>query len=123
LKDIIAENEDGHNRFRHMKWKDVFENQQDSTPLQTLRDTFTHNLPNFSLPLGEETIKWTTWLPDEVIWLRFSTLSHIANLYETKREEIRRKILDALKGDDVERNEKGEIAMHVVTYMAWTSRI
>ena len=124
MKDILAELEDGHPRFRHMEWKKLFDKQLDSTPLQVLKDTFTHNLPTFSLPLGEEIVKWTAvWLEEEAIWARFGTLSQIANLDEGKREEVRKRIFEALKGDDVERNEKGEIAVHGVTYLAWTSRL
>lgn len=124
LKEIVAETDDSHPRFRHMKWKDVFEKQLDSTPFQTLKDTFTHRFPTFSLPLGEETVKWTAmWLRDEAIWDRFATLSQIANLDDGKKEEVRKRVFETLKGDDVERNDKGEVAVHGVTYLAWTSRV
>ncbi len=72
LKDIIASLEDGHPRFRHMAWKQVFEKQLEVTPFQTLKDTFSQHLPTFSLPLGEEKVKWTVWLTDEAIWSRVS---------------------------------------------------
>jgi len=123
LKDIIWSLEDGHPRFRNLRWRDVFEKQQDTTPLQALKDTFTHHLPLFSLPLGEEDIKWTVWLTDEGIWNRYSTLSQIAVLEGAEREEVRAKVFDALKGGDVERNAKGEVAVHGVTHLAWTSRV
>jgi hypothetical protein len=123
LKDIIAAHEDGHPRFRHMAWKHVFEKQQDTTPLQTLKDTFFHHMPTFSLPLGEENVKWTVWLSDEALWSRFATISHIANLEEGKKEEVRNEVYDALKRDGVERNAEGEVALHGVTYLAWTSRV
>ena len=123
LKDIVAELEDGHPRFRHMEWKNIFENQRDSTPLQALKGTFTHNLPTFSLPLGEDTIKWTVYLADEGVWSRYTTLSQIANLEAARKEDVRKTVFDALKGGDVERNEKGEVAVHGVTYLAWTSRV
>ncbi|KAG0651131.1 putative methyltransferase [Hyphodiscus hymeniophilus] len=123
LKNIVAGLEDGHPRFRHMEWKQIFEQQQDSTPMQTLVDTVTHKLPMFSLPLGEDTIKWTVYLSDEGVWLRYTTLSQIANLSEVRKEEVRKTVFEALSGDDVERNEKGEIAVHGVTYLAWTSRV
>jgi hypothetical protein len=123
LKDIVAELEDGHPRFRHMEWKKVFEKQLESTPLQTLKDTFIHNLPNFSLPLGEDTVNWTVYLTDEGVWSKYTTLSHIANLDAATKEGVRKRVFDVLKGDDVERNEKGEVASHGVTYFAWTSRI
>ncbi|KAH7417217.1 methyltransferase [Cadophora sp. MPI-SDFR-AT-0126] len=122
LKDLIDTTDDGHYRFRDMKWKEVFDQQQDTTPLQTLKDTFTDNLPSFSLPLGEESIKWTHWLSDEKIWDRFSTLSQIANLTEERREGFHQEVLAALK-EHGERNQKGEVAMHGITYLAWTSRV
>jgi hypothetical protein len=123
LKDIIFTLEDGHPRFRDMKWKTVFEKQQDTTPLQTLKDTFTHNFPTFSLPLGEETVRWTVYMSDEAIWGRYTTLSQVANLDEERREEIRKQVLTALKEGDTERNERGDIALHGVTYLCWTSRV
>lgn len=106
-----------------MKWKEVFDNQQYSTPLQAIKDTITHDLPNFSLPLGEQKIQWTTWLNDEGVWARFATLSQIAILKGEKLESVKRTVFEALKNDDVERNEKGEVEVHVQTYFAWTSRV
>lgn len=106
-----------------MEWKQIFEKQQDTTPLQTLKDTFTHHLPTFSLPLGEDTVKWTVNITEDGIWSRYSTLSQVANLEAAKKDEVRKKVFDALKGDDVERNDKGEVAVHGVTYLAWTSRV
>lgn len=123
LKDIIASTEDGTSRFRHMRWKDVFEKQLDTTPLQTLKDTFTHHMPLFSLPLGEEKIEWTVWLSDEAIWARFHTLSQIANLEGQKLEDIKEQVFQALKAEETNRNEKGELAIHGVTYLVWTSRV
>lgn len=115
--------DDGESRFRHQKWKDVFEARQDTPPLQTVVDTFTHRLPRFSLPLGEETVNWTVWLTEEGIWERYLTLSQIAVLKGMEREKVKREVFEALKGDDVERNEHGEVALHGVTYFAWTSRV
>jgi len=35
-----------------------------------------------------------------------------------------RKVFDeALAGEDVEMNEKGEVALHGATYLVWTSRV
>jgi len=123
LKDIVAELEDGHPRFRHLQWKKVFEKQLDTTPLQAIKDTFTQNLPLFSLPLGEDNVEWTVWLTDEEVWSRYSTLSQIANQQGEKKAEIKRMVLEALIDESTERNEKGKIAVHGVTYMAWTSRV
>lgn len=124
LKGIISSLDDGHPRFRHMAWKQVFEKQQDTTPLQTLMDTFSHHMPMFSLPLGEDThCTWEVWLNDEALWSRYATLSMIANLEEDRKEMVRKEVFDALKEDGVERNAKGEVAVHGMTYFAWTSRV
>jgi hypothetical protein len=124
LKDIIHLHEDGRPRFRHMQWKQVFEKQQESNPLQALKDTFTHNLPQFSLPLGEESVEWVIYLSDEAIWSRYSTLSQISNLKGSERfEEVRKEVFDSLKEEGVERNAAGEVAVHGRTFMAWTSRV
>ncbi|KAA8577279.1 hypothetical protein EYC84_007252 [Monilinia fructicola] len=112
LKDIVEHGEDGVPRFRHGKWKQVFEEQLDSTPLQTLKDTFTQDFPQFSLPLGEDHVSWTVWLSDEAIWNRFGTLSTISVLEPEKKEQVKQKVLESLKGMDAERNEKGEVALH-----------
>lgn len=106
-----------------MKWKDVFEDQTETTPLQTIIDTFTKDFPTFSLPLGEETFEWTVWLSDEGVWSRMSTLSQIANLDEEKKEEIHQRVLEILKEDGSEHNEKGEVKLAGKTYLAWTSRV
>ncbi|KAL2072486.1 hypothetical protein VTL71DRAFT_11829 [Oculimacula yallundae] len=122
MKEIVASEKDGISRFRDMKWREVFEQQLDTNPLQTLKDIVTHNLPSFSLPLGEEHIKWTVWLSDEDVWARYSTLSQIANLPKEKKEAYRQEILADIK-EHGERNEKGEVALHGNTFLFWTSRV
>jgi hypothetical protein len=62
-------------------------------------------------------------LSEEAIWERYLTLSQIAVLEEDDRKKVRNEVFEAMKGGDVERNEKGEVALHGVTYMAWTSRV
>jgi len=115
--------DDGHPRFRHQKFKEVFEAQQESTPLQALIDTFKHRLPMFSLPLGEETIPFTVWLTEDAVWERYLTISYIANSKGEERERLKTATFDAMKGDSVERNANGELALHGNTYLCWTSRI
>lgn len=63
------------------------------------------------------------YLKDEALWERFHTLSQIANLKGEKLEEVKRVVFEALKEDNVERNEVGEVAVHGRTHLAWTSRI
>lgn len=105
------------------KWKDVFEEQLPSNPVQALKNTLSDQMPLFSLPLGEESIEFTTWLDTAALWSRLRTLSQLAVLEGAQLETARRVFDEALAMDDVERNEKGEIAVHGHTYMAWTDRL
>ncbi|OTA64745.1 methyltransferase domain-containing protein [Hypoxylon sp. EC38] len=123
LNDFVYSLDDGLPRFRHLKWKEVFDQQLPATPLQVIKDTFTDRLPRFSLPLGEDSVKWTVWLSEEALSLRLNTLSQIALLKGEKREAYLKLLKEILQGGDVERNEKGEIAVHGVTFFIWTDRI
>jgi hypothetical protein len=106
-----------------MKWNTVFEAQTETTPLQTVIDTFKHNFPDFSLPLGLEDVFWTVYLTDEDIWSRFYTLSQIAILKGEELDKIKKQVFDTLRGEEVERNAAGEVALHGRTHLAWTSRV
>jgi hypothetical protein len=123
LKDIVLEIEDGHARFRHLAWRQVFESQQYTSPLQSLEGTFTDKPLTFSLPIGEDKVEWVDWLTDEEVWSRYSTLSQIANQYGEKREQIRKRVLEALKDPSTIRNADGAIAVHGGTYLAWAFRL
>ncbi|TGJ84068.1 hypothetical protein E0Z10_g4697 [Xylaria hypoxylon] len=123
LNDYILGFDDGLPRFRHQEWQEVFEQQPPGNPVQAIRNTFTDHLPRFSLPLGENNVKWTMWLSEEALWARINTLSQIAILKGEEREAAIKVFKDTLQSDDVERNEKGEIAVHGVTYFAWTDRL
>ncbi|KAI1143293.1 S-adenosyl-L-methionine-dependent methyltransferase [Hypoxylon sp. FL0543] len=123
LNDFVYSLDDGLPRFKHLKWKEVFDQQLPATPLQVIKDTFTDRLPRFSLPLGEDSVKWTVWLSEEALRLRLNTLSQIALLKGDKREAYLELLKEILQGDDVERNEKGEIAVHGITFFIWTDRI
>jgi hypothetical protein len=76
LKDLIWSLPNDQPRFRNGKWRDVFEDQVKSTPFTIT----TQADPLFSLPLGEDQIKWTVWLSEENLWKRFRTLSQLAVL-------------------------------------------
>lgn len=93
------------------------------SPFQAIKNTLSDDLPDFSLPIGEETEKWTIWLSDEALWSRYNTLSQVAVLKGEQREEFVKRFKEVLRGDGVERNERGEIAVHGVTYFAWTDRL
>ena len=81
MKEVMWSFQDDNARFRHEEWREVFDKQLKSTPL-TIRSAD----PLFSLPLGEEEVKFTYWLSKDAIWDRFHTISYIA----------------ILKGDDLE---------------------
>jgi len=119
LNDFLWSFDDDAPRFRNEKWRAVFENQVKTTPFTV---TALAN-PLFSLPLGEEQVKWTVWLSKESIWKRYGTLSQIAILEGEDLETAKKVFNEALAGDDVETNEKGEIALHGVTYLFWTSKV
>jgi hypothetical protein len=83
LDNVINDHEP---RFRHEKWRNVFENQVSSTPITAAFVGGTNSL--FSLPLGEDEVKWTVWLEKEALWKRLRTLSHVA-LLEGERLTVR----------------------------------
>lgn len=47
----------------------------------------------------------------------------VENSTPEEREKIKEQILGILKGDGVERNERGEVALHGLTYFAWIERL
>lgn len=73
--------DDQHPRFRHEQWKKVFDQQLSSTPF-----TIQAADPLFSLPLGEESVKFSYWMSKDAIWKRYSTLSQIAVLSPAEKE-------------------------------------
>lgn len=101
----------------------MFDQQLPANPVQVIKDTFTNSLPSFSLPLGEDTTKWTVWLSEEALTSRLNTLSQIAVLKGDKREAFVKLLKEIIQDDDVERNEKGEIAVHGKTFFFWTDRL
>ncbi|KAE9975834.1 hypothetical protein EG327_008324 [Venturia inaequalis] len=119
LNDFIWTFKDDSPRFRNSQWKGVFDNQIKSTPFTITAFAS----PLFSLPLGEDEVKWTAWLAREKVWDRFSTLSQIAVLEGEALQNARKVFDEALASDDVETNEKGEVALHGATYLCWTSRV
>ncbi|KAI9724431.1 MAG: hypothetical protein M1812_000499 [Candelaria pacifica] len=117
VKAITWSFDDGTPRFRHEKWRDVFDAQLRSTPV-----TAPFADPLFTLPIGEESVPFAISMSKEKVWERYSTLSQIANLKGEKEENVKRKVLKAIE-DSNEKNEKGEVIMHGCTFFAWTTRI
>lgn len=74
--------DDNEPRFRHEKWRKVFDDQLKATPLSLLVAAD----PLFSLPLGENEESFERWLSKDQIWDRFNTLSQIATLEGENRE-------------------------------------
>ncbi|KAG9940990.1 putative 2-heptaprenyl-1,4-naphthoquinone methyltransferase, partial [Aureobasidium melanogenum] len=119
LQDMILSFDDNQPRFRHEKWRSVFDSQLSSNPLSITSSAE----PLFALPLAENTEKWSVWLSEEALWDRLSTLSQIAVLEGEERQKVKKVLEDALKEDDVQRNEKGEVELHGMTVAAWTTKI
>ncbi len=80
----MSQFEDSLPRFRHGKWRAVFDEQLRAGPLSI------HTAePLFTLPLGEHHVPWTVWLPKEAVWERFHTISYVAIL-KGEKLEVRR---------------------------------
>lgn len=106
-----------------MEWMAVFDRQLKTNPVQVLRDTLTGNLPQFSVPLGQDSVEWTHWLSEEALWRRINTLSHVALLQGKERERGEEVFREAMRMEDVKRNEAGEVECHGRTFLAWTDRL
>ncbi|KAF2435033.1 S-adenosyl-L-methionine-dependent methyltransferase [Tothia fuscella] len=106
-------------RFRHGKWRDVFEDQVKSTPFSILSSAD----PLFTLPLGEQEFKWTVRLKREEIWKRFRTLGQIAVLEGEKLDEVKTRFELFISNEEEEETGEGAIPLHGVTFLAWTSKV
>ncbi|KAF2481085.1 S-adenosyl-L-methionine-dependent methyltransferase [Neohortaea acidophila] len=119
--DLIWSFNDEDPRFRHEKWREVFDEQVKSSPLSLLPSGDDEQF--FSLPLGEQQEAFETWLPKEKIWDRFNTLSHIAVLEGEEREKTYKTFMEALNSPDTETDGEGRVAVHGTTFAVWTSKI
>lgn len=79
--------------------------------------------PWFSVPIGEDSVPFTVWLTEEALWKRLSTLSQVAVLDGDELSRFRARLAEMLREESVERNDKGEVALHGKTFFAWTSRL
>lgn len=118
LKQLLWSLDDGHKRFRHMQWKQVFDEQGGSNPISI------HTAdPLFSLPVGEDTVAFENWLPKDLVWKRYQTLSQIANLEPDELADVEKTFRKAVDDPDTRTDEQGRVAVHGKTYFAWTSKI
>lgn len=85
MQDFVWSLDDDQPRFRHGKWRDVFDEQIKSNPfsLTTSAD------PLFALPLAENVEEWEVWLSKDQIWERLNTLSQISVLDSEAKEVCR----------------------------------
>src|SRR4051812_22853880 len=69
-------------QFRNDQWRNVFEHQVASTPITAAFVGESNSL--FTLPLGEDMVKWHIWLDREALWNRLRALGSIAILADEK---------------------------------------
>jgi hypothetical protein len=134
IRDLTWSFDDDMPRFRHEKWRKCFDDQLASSP-----PSLTSADPLFSLPLGEGSVKFETWLSRDDVWQRYRTLSQIAVLEGEKlevrdnyirmyhgaetRQEVKKAFFDAINEKDLLEDDQGRVAVHGQTFFAWTSRI
>ena len=118
IRDLTWSFDDHMPRFRHEKWRQVFEDQNQTSLFSlTTRDTL------FGLPLGETTVSFETWLSKEDIWKRYRTLSQIAILQGEELQKVQKTFWDAIDSKDTGTDDQGRVAVHGRTFLAWTSKI
>jgi ubiquinone/menaquinone biosynthesis C-methylase UbiE len=117
---------DGQQRFRQFLWKDVFDAQVPSNPVETAANFLvpgSNKGPFFSVPIGEDSEPWVVWLDPEALWKRLATLSQVAMLKGEALDKFRARFDEIMGEPSVETNDKGEVAVHGKTYFAWSSRV
>ncbi|EXJ79274.1 hypothetical protein A1O3_08776 [Capronia epimyces CBS 606.96] len=111
MRDIIWTFDDNSPRFRHQKWRKVFDDQSNSSTLL------------FNLPLREGSVDFETRLPRETIWSRLRTLSQLAILEGQGLEKVRKTFIESVNSGETETDESGRIAVHGRTVFFWTSKV
>jgi hypothetical protein len=118
MQDVIWSLDDNQPRYRHEKWKQVFDEQNRSNPL-----TLQFADPLFGLPIGESQVDFETWLSKDDIWKRLLTLSQIAVLEGEELEKVKNTFYDAVNSSDTKTDDSGRVAVHGRTVFFWTSKI
>ncbi|KAI1612300.1 S-adenosyl-L-methionine-dependent methyltransferase [Exophiala viscosa] len=118
MRDVVWTFDDNQPRFRHEKWREVFDEQNRSNPL-----TLHFADPLFGLPVGERSVDFETWLSKDDVWARLRTLSQIAVLEGDELEKVKKMFFDSVNSPDTETDEHGRVAVHGRTVFFWTSKI
>lgn len=119
MNEFIWTLDDDQPRFRHEKWRQVFDEQIKSGPISLM----TSSSPLFSLPIGQHEERWEVWLTKDKIWERLNTLSQISVLEPEEKEAAKKLFHDAIDADQSLANERGEFAIHGGTHSGWTTKI
>ena len=118
VRDLTWTFDDNKTRYRHERWRQIFDDQLKSNPL-----SITAADPLFSMPLGESSVPFEVWLSKEDVWKRYRTISHIAVLEGEELERTRKVFFDALDAEDVQTDGHSRVVVHGRTVCAWTTRI
>jgi len=119
VRDLTWTFDDKMPRFRHERWREIFDDPLKSNPLSI----HTAPPPLFGLPIGQDSVDFSIWLSKENIWKRYSTISHIAILEGEERKRTKEIFFDALNRQDTETDEQGRVEVHGRTIFAWTPKI
>jgi len=117
VRDLTWSLDDNRPRYRHLRWRQVFDDQLKGNPLSIV----TGADPLFSMPLGESSVPFEIRLSKEDVWKRYRTISHINVLEGEKLEQTRKTFFEAM--EDSPTDEQGRIAVHGYTVFAWTTKI
>lgn len=118
MRELVWSLNDDQPRFRHQKWRSIFDEQVKGNPL-----TLHFSDPLFSLPIGETAVEYETWLSKNDIWKRIRTLSQIAILEGAELEKVQNIFFDAINDQGTSIDDQGRVALHGRTVLAWTSSI
>ncbi|QKX63968.1 uncharacterized protein TRUGW13939_11141 [Talaromyces rugulosus] len=108
IKEHIWQHDDNVPRFRHGKWKAIF-----NAPGQTF----------FEQPVEEKDVPFTYYADVDALWGRLRTYSQFTNLEGEELQALREKFDAALSCDNVPRNEAGDVAVHGRTHYVWAKAI
>ncbi|KAH6611044.1 hypothetical protein Trco_001064 [Trichoderma cornu-damae] len=108
---LFTLSDSGPPRFRHNSWPLVFGRQAK------------WEKPLFSTPIGEEKLPWTVWLDKAAVWDRVHTLSHVYTLEGEDKVAFKALFDHEVNGSNGEFNEEGQVGVHGVTLLAWSTKL